>query len=104
MQPARWVKNTLFVLIILLIVASFNRTDLSASERVEEYIVFVLSSDFTFTKLHQQLTRVERLGDFFKDKWNRLVDWFKRQLSSADDPVSSVPSRTLLRFLYHEIR
>jgi hypothetical protein len=105
MQPTRWVKNTLLGLIVLLIVVSFNRADLPASERVEEYIVFVLSTDFTFTRLHQQLHQVEKgLGDFFKDKWDRLVDWIKRRSNSADDSVSTVTFHIFLRYLYHENR
>lgn len=66
MQPARWIKNTLFAFILLLIIASVDRAGLPMTQRVEEYIAFVLTTDFTHEALSEQARQVGNFGGNFR--------------------------------------
>jgi len=57
----RFFRNTLFALIIFLVIGLLSRIDLPVTQPVEEYLVFVLSTDLSLDPVAEQLGRVSQL-------------------------------------------
>lgn len=69
MRSERWWKNSLVALLVFVVVFALFRTGLPVSERVEEYIAFVLVTDFPHEALARQ---TEVFGE-----WSSAFEWWE---------------------------
>lgn len=72
MDWARFGKNLLFAAVLFLIAASVDQADLPLANRLEEYIAFVLTTDFD----HRRWIERARALDFFP--WEFEAPWARR--------------------------
>lgn len=76
MDLVRFGKNVLFALALLAIIAAINEADLPATQRLEEYIAFVLTTELEYgplVELGQNFTLFGE-GAGFRNWWGRWRD------------------------------
>lgn len=84
MSVVRIGKNILFALAILLIVGSIDEANLPYTQRIEEYIAFVLTTDFEYETYAERLSQWDPWGDW-DFEWRRWVPW-RGEPATADLP------------------
>lgn len=76
MDPVRFGKNLLMALVLLGVIAVLHQSDLPATQRLEEYIAFVVTTDWDYAPLVEvsQSLGAWMPGDGWLSRWARLSE------------------------------
>lgn len=95
MTRTRFFRNLLFALILLLVMVTLDEANLPLTQRLEEYVAFVLTTDFD----HGTLLARARSGWGWPAEWNwpRWREWFGERLtrlygSAAQEGIEGAPA------------
>lgn len=72
MDWPRFGKNLLFAAVLFLIVSSIDEADLPLANRMEEYIAFVLTTDFDYRRWFEEAKSLDLLS------WDLELPWSRR--------------------------
>jgi len=68
---ARFGKNLLFALVLFLIASSIDQADLPLANRLEEYVAFVLTTDFDYRRWIEEAKALDLIPWEFEMPWAR---------------------------------
>ncbi len=82
MDWARFGKNLLFALVLFLIASSIDQADLPLANRLEEYVAFVLTTDFDYRRWIEEAKAL----DLIPIPWEFEAPWTRR--AAVEGPLA----------------
>lgn len=83
MDWSRFGKNALFAAVLFLIVSSIDRADLPLTNRMEEYIAFVLTTDFDYRRWLEEAKALDLLP------WELALPWSRGTAEGGSVPAGA---------------